>query len=225
MGQHGQLGLRDAPLHGPGHVGRRQRVGLAHDDQGGHGDPGQFAGGVGPVLHGLQGADEPGRGVGHEPADVLDQLRAFGPGLLAQQAAQQRLDEGGRADPCHLVLLVGAALEDLGGVGRGPGVGEDQARDPLRVLAQEGEGHVAAHRQPAQHHPPQAQPVEQAGHQVGVAGHGVAVHAVRGAGAAEAEQVGGDHPPGRREVLDLGRPHAGVQREGVEQHERRLAAP
>ena len=70
--------------------------------------------------------------------------------LRRQQAAEEGLHQGVGALPPDLVLLVGAALEDLGRVLAGPGVGQHQARQQVEVAGDEGEGHVAAHRQPAQ---------------------------------------------------------------------------
>ena len=135
----------------------------------------------------------------------------------ADQLRQHRLQHRLRAALARRGLQAHAVGLALVGVGLGAGVGEDQRPAALRREAMHGERDVAAHRQAADDRVLAAQVPQQRQHVVGVV---VDRQGRRPARLSEVAQVGRDERPAVRRGRVQRLPHAGVEREPVQQDHR-----
>jgi hypothetical protein len=117
-----------------------------------------------------------------------------------------------------------ACSRRLGRIGRRPRVAKDQPGEPRRIFPAELQRDVSAHRQPAEDYRlADLQSVQQGRQIVGELLHGGFI--AFGGAAAEAGQIGRNHPAMRGKRFDLAGPHRVVQRKPVHQQERQAGAP
>ena len=197
---------------------RRQGIVRADDDQRGTGDGGEAGPGVGPRLQRLEAVDDAFGACwrGRSPAScsgTAPAACAAGPTSFGQHRLQHRV----RAALASRRLQAHAVGPGLVGVGLGAGVGEDQRAAALRRQPMHGERDVAAHRQAADDRVLAAEVPQQRQHVVGVV---VDRQGRRPARLAEVAQVGRDERPAVRRGGVQRLPHAGVEREPVQQDQR-----
>ena len=136
-------------------------------------------------------------------------------GGLAEQLGQHHLGHEVVALGQHPLGHLQPVAPCLVAVGGGLGVEQDEPADPVGVVAQKGQGYIAPEGQPAEHDPVEAAVVQQPEQVIGQQVHAGLLDrlVLRGP---EPPQVGDDHLVAAGQGLDLGRPHAPVEREGVQ---------
>ena len=116
-------------------------------------DPGQVAAPVGPDGHAPQGpGDALRRGLLHHRAAAARPARDASPGSSCRRGAgpSSRRSAGVALAASTARAVSSRALGRLGRVGRGAGVDQHQAADPLGMAQHQRQRHVSAHRQAAQ---------------------------------------------------------------------------
>ena len=208
------LGIGDL-LRQRAHLRRRRRgVLAAADDQRRAVDARQQRRAIGPMRHRPRRRQDRVGAIDAEIAHALPQIVRCVP---RQQALRHTVEERGRSVVAHLPHGRLARRSRHVTVGGRPRIAKDERAEPRAMPLGQRQRDVAADRQAAHGRHRHAELVEQRHHVVGELVHGRLAEQRR---LAEPAQVDGDDAPPVAELRHLLGPHAPIERERVQEHER-----
>ena len=214
-----QLRTRNGVVHVHAELRRRQRVFLTNDDERRQLDRREQRRRIRPGHHRRDRASNRLGAIGeNNRTHLFNQIRPLPARRLAQKLGQHVVGHRARPLVPHERQHPLTRLNALRRVGLRPGIGEDE---PLKIrggVSQQREGHVAAHRQPADDGLLDMQRVEE----VDDVARGV-VHGRRGPSSGsliETAEMRNDEPPTLLGEHELRLPHSRGQWESVNQNER-----